>query len=128
MQLPRAHEVDERLHHAVKTMYFTANDVHVAARVRVLLREFVLQKLQMQHNGVDRVLNLMSHAAGYAPAGGETAGHLNLISDTADGLSGTHDEQRAHLNIFFLNQNKGDPEAPPPPPPPFPSYPPPSPL
>src|SRR5258708_37095183 len=109
MQLPRAHEVDERLHHAVKTMYFTANDVHVAARVRVLLRQLVLQKLQMQHNCINRVLDLMSHAAGYAAAGGEAAGHLNLIADAAAGLSVTHDEHRAALGIFRSNKIEGNP-------------------
>ena len=59
----------DHVDHAVETMNFAANDVHVAAGVRVLLRQLVLEKLQMQHNGVDRIFDFVSYAAGYAPAG-----------------------------------------------------------
>ena len=54
-------------------MNFAADDVHVAPRVRVNLSQLVLQKLQVEHNGVDGVLDLVRHAAGETSAGGEPA-------------------------------------------------------
>jgi hypothetical protein len=41
-------------------MDFTVNDVHVAACVRIVLLELVLQKLQVEDNRVDRIFNLVS--------------------------------------------------------------------
>ena len=68
-----SHEVHERLHDAIEPLNFAADDVHVAAGVRIQLRQFILQELKMKHDGIDRIFYLVSHAAGNATAGREAA-------------------------------------------------------
>src|SRR5258708_3691656 len=89
-------------------MYFATDDVHVAARVRVLLRQFILQKLQMQHNGVDRILDFMSHTASHAAAGRNAAGQFDFISAPADPLSVAHDEESTDLSVLLMNKIERD--------------------
>ena len=80
----------------------------MAPRVGVNLSQLVLQKLQVEHNGVNRVLDLVRYAAGETSAGGETARHFDFILDPMDGFGVTYDEQGADLSILFLNKIQRD--------------------
>src|SRR5260370_41709788 len=108
VQIARTGEVHQHLHHAVKTMNLAADNVHVAPRVGVNLSQLVLQKLQVEHNGVNRVLDLVRYAAGETSAGGETARHFDFILDPMDGFGVPYDEQGADLSILFLNKIQRD--------------------
>src|SRR5260370_16524874 len=108
VQITRTGEVHQHLHHAVKTMNFAADKGHVVTRVGVNLSQLVLQKLQVEHNGVDGVLDLVRYAAGETSAGGETARHFDFILDAMDGFGVTYDEQGADLSILFLNKIERD--------------------
>ena len=69
MQFPGAHEVHQDLHHPIQAVDLAVNNVDVAARVGISLLQLVLQQLQMQNDGIDRILDFVSHAAGQPPAG-----------------------------------------------------------
>ena len=45
MKIARTGEVDENLHHAVKTVNLVADDIHVPTRIGIYLLKFVLQQL-----------------------------------------------------------------------------------
>src|SRR5260370_36042194 len=94
-------------------MYFATDDVHVAARVRVLLRQFILQKLQMQHNGVDRILDFLSHTASPAAAGRNAAGHIEPITHAAGPPDPSQDLQMTVLGGPPTTKNSGGPNTPP---------------
>ncbi len=73
VKIARPGEIHQRLHDAIQAADFGVDDVHVAARIGLLVRQFVLQKLQVQHDGVDRILHLVRHAASETSAGRKTA-------------------------------------------------------
>src|ERR1700733_1413621 len=108
MQFACAHEVDQGLHAAVEAVNFAADDIHVAARIGIELRELVLQKLQVKNNRINRILDFVGDAAGNASAGGETTGHFDFVADTLHGFGVAHDEQSADLRALFLNEVHGD--------------------
>jgi hypothetical protein len=89
-------------------MNFAADNVHVAPGVRINLRKFVLQKLQVEHNGVNGVLDLVGYTAGEASASGETARHFDFIFDSMNGFGVAHNKQGADLGILFLNEIERD--------------------
>ncbi len=93
MQIARPREVDEDLHDAVEPANFVADDVDVAARLGIVLLHFVLQQLQVQHDGVDRILNFVSDAARESAAGGKAARDFNLIFNPANRFGIAHGEQ-----------------------------------
>src|SRR5580704_9507198 len=101
VQLAGAHEVDERLYDAVESVNLAADDVHVAARIRVKERKLVLQKLQVKHDRVNRIFYFVGNTAGDASAGREAAGHLDFVADAAHGLSIAHDQKSADLSILL---------------------------
>ncbi len=70
-QISGAGEVHQDLHNAVEAVDLVADNIHVAARVRIVLLQFVLQQLQVQHDGVDGVLDLVRHASRHPSAGGK---------------------------------------------------------
>ena len=104
MQIARPREVHQRLHHAIEPPDLAVDDVHVAARVGLLLRQLVLQKLQVKHDGVDRILYFVSHAARETSAGRKAARHFDLVADAPHRFCVAHDQQRADLRIFFLHE------------------------
>src|SRR6185312_9556445 len=106
-QFARAGEVHENLHHAVETMDFAVDDVHVAAGVRIDLLQFVPQQLQMEHDGVDRVLDLVSNPACDASAGRNPPRKFNFIFNTTGRLGIAHGQQGANLRPFFLDEIQG---------------------
>ena len=71
-QLTRPGEVNQDLNDAIEAVNLVADDVHVTARVGINLVQFVLQKLQMQNDRVDRVLDFVGDAACGSCARGET--------------------------------------------------------
>ena len=103
-QIAGTSEVDQDLHDAVEAVNFVADDVHVAARVGIVLLQLVLQQLQMQHDGIDGVLDLVRHASGQAAAGGKAARNFNLILNAAHRFGIAHGEQRADRRALFLNE------------------------
>src|SRR5580765_3024019 len=97
VQVPRPSEVDERLHNAVQTPNLTVDDVHVTARIGFLLRELILQQLQVKHDRVDWILYLMCHSPREPTAGGKSSRHLDLVTDSADWFSVANNQKRANL-------------------------------
>src|SRR6202008_3373737 len=69
VKVARSGEVDQRLYDAIQTPNFAVDDVHVAARVGLLLGQFVLQQLQMEYDRIDGIFHFVGHAAGEAAAG-----------------------------------------------------------
>src|SRR5882724_12199145 len=104
MKVARPGEVHQDLHYAVQAVNFTVNDVHVAAGVRVRLQQLVLQKLQVQDDGVDGVLDLVGDTARDAAAGGETAGGFDFIFYTTDRFGVVHGKQCADLGATFMDK------------------------
>ena len=105
MQIARPHEIHQGLHHAIEAADFAVDNVHVAARVGLLLGQLVPQQLQMQHDGVDGILHFVGHAAGEASAGGEAAGHFNFVANAPHRLGVAHDQQRANLRVLSCTKS-----------------------
>src|SRR5208282_896295 len=82
-QIAGTGEVHQDLHNAVEAVNFVADDVHVAAGFGIVLLQFVLQQLQVQHNGVDGVLDFVGHAPGQASAGGKAPRHFDVVFNAA---------------------------------------------
>src|SRR4030088_1537723 len=97
MQLAGTHEVHQSLYYPVEAVNLAANDIHVATGVWIEERQLVLQQLQVKHDGIDGVLDLVSHAARHASAGREATGHLDFVSDSPYGLRVAHDQKSADL-------------------------------
>src|SRR5213595_952565 len=64
----RAREVHQNLHHAIQAVNLVANNIHVPKRIGVSLLKLVLQQLQMQHDGINRILHFVCDSAGQPPA------------------------------------------------------------
>jgi hypothetical protein len=60
--------------------------------------------LQVEHDGVDGILDFVGDSAGDAAAGREAAGHLDFVADTAHRLGVAQNEESADGIIFFLNE------------------------
>src|ERR1700677_392974 len=89
-KVARTREVNQNLNDAVEATDFAADDVHVTASIGVVLLEFILQQLQVQHDGIDRVLYFVGHASGEPSTGGKAARNFYLIFSPAHGLGIAH--------------------------------------
>src|SRR5581483_143089 len=83
MKVARTREVHQDLHHAVQAVDLAVNDVHMPAGVWVRLLQLVPEQLQMEHDGIDRVLDLVRHPSSHAAAGRDTARELDLVFNAA---------------------------------------------
>src|SRR6202795_5345015 len=104
VKVARPGEIDQGLYHAIQTADFRIDDVHVTPRIRLLLRQFVPQQLQMEHDRVDGILPLMGHAPGQASAGGEASRHFNFIAYASSRFRVPHDEESANLGVPLLHE------------------------
>ena len=68
LEVSGTREVDQNLNDAIEAVNFAADDVHVATGAWVGLLQLVLQKMQVQNDGIDRVLDLVGNAAREAAA------------------------------------------------------------
>jgi hypothetical protein len=104
VKVARPGEIDQGLYYAIQTADLCVDDVHVTPRIGLLLRQFVSQQLQMKHDRVDRILYLMGHAPGKAPAGGEASRHFNFIAYAPSGFRVPHNQESADLGVPFLHE------------------------
>ena len=85
-------------------MNFTFDDIHVTARIRILLLQLVLQELQVQYDRIDRILDFVRDAARNPPAGRQTPRGLDLVLDASHRLGVPHGEQRADMRSALLDE------------------------
>ena len=104
MQVPRTSEVNQYLHNPVKAMNFAVDDIYVPRRVRIKLLQFISKQLQMQDDGIDRILYLVGNATSHASAGRNTAREFNLVFNAAGRFGVTHCQQRADLRASFVDE------------------------
>src|SRR5947208_357319 len=90
MQVARTSEVNQYLHNPVKAMNFAVDDIYVSRRVRIKLLQFISKQLQVENDGIDRILYLMGNATSHASAGRNTAREFNLIFNTAGRFGVAH--------------------------------------
>src|SRR5439155_1645538 len=76
--------------YTVQPMNFITNNFHVTPRVGVDLLEFVLQQLQVKHDGIDGILDFVGDSASEPAAGGKAARHFDFIFDASHRLGVTH--------------------------------------
>src|SRR5690349_14221521 len=113
VQVARPREVHQDLYDAIQAMDLVVDDVHVTASVGIDLLQLCLQQLQVQDDGVDRILHLVSHAASKATASGEATGSLDLVFNLPNGLRVTQGHKSANLVAALLNKVEGKLHAPP---------------
>src|ERR1700691_5682733 len=82
-KVARTGEVNQSLNDAVEAADFAADDVHVTASSGVVLLQFILQQLQVQHDGIDRVLYFVGHTSGESSTGGKAPRNFYLIFNAA---------------------------------------------
>src|ERR1700730_2816169 len=104
VKVARPGEIDQGLYHAIQTADFRVDDIHVTPRIGLLLRQFVPQQLQMEHDRVDGILYLVGHAPGKASAGGEASRHLNFIANASSRFRVPHNQESADLGVPFLHE------------------------
>src|SRR5882762_491475 len=73
LKIARAGEVDQDLHDPIEPVNFASDDVHVPASTGVDLLQLVLQKVQVQDDGVNGILHLVRHTSSEPAAGREAA-------------------------------------------------------
>src|SRR5208337_1240916 len=104
VKVARPGEIHESLHDAIQPSNLAVNNVHVALSVGLLLGQLVAQQLQVQHDGVDGILDFVGDAAGEASAGGKAARHFDLVADALDRFGVAHDQQSADLGVLLLDE------------------------
>jgi len=76
-------EIGEGLDDAIQAVNFRTDDIDVAAGVRVGLEDALAQQFEVNDDGVDGILDLVSDAGGEASDGGETARYGERIRHRA---------------------------------------------
>jgi len=90
VQFARPRKIHQDLHHPVEAMNFIVDNVDMTPSVRIDLLHLVPQQLQMQHDGVDWILDFMSDPTGHTAAGRNTARKFDLIFDSASRFGIAH--------------------------------------
>src|SRR5205823_1921077 len=97
MEIPGPREIHQRLYYAIEAPDFAVEDIHVTPRIGFLLDQLVAEQLQMKHDCVYGILDLMGHAAREASTGREAARHFNFIANALHRFAVAHDQQSANL-------------------------------
>ena len=76
-------EIEERLDHAIEAQDFAGDDFHLRLDIGIAARELGLGHFHVQQDGVERILDLVRHAAGDAADGGQAVGGLQFATEFA---------------------------------------------
>src|SRR5215469_4999599 len=101
-------EVDENLHDAIESVDLAPDDVQVATGARVGLLQFVLQKMEVQNDGVDRIFDFMRYAAREAATRRHPPGHFDFILEPSHRFRIPHDQQGANLRGLVMDEVEGN--------------------
>src|SRR5712691_2714246 len=103
-QLHGTGEIHQHLHHAVEALDLTANHIHVPAGGGIDLLQFLAKQLKMHHDGIDGILDFVSHAGGEPANGRKAVGELDLVFDAAHGFGIAQGQQRADALAALFNE------------------------
>ena len=95
LQFDRAGEIDQGLHYPVEAVDLALNDVQMAQRAFIGAVELVTEQLQVHHDRIDRILDLVTNAGGQPADGRETARELQLTLDLPDRFEVVQGQERA---------------------------------
>ena len=95
LQLHRAGEIHQRLHHPVQSLDLALDDFQVTHGPVVGVAQLVTQQFQVHHDGIDGILDLVTDARRQSSDGGQASRELQIAFYFPDRFHIVQGEQRA---------------------------------